>query len=308
MSLFARADFHTAMYMEHLRNQGFKRYPENPFLEVYKMRDNLYSLLGRSPGGSRGSDAWMHLLIGPEKAMLIDTGFGIGDLKALVDRLTGGMPVIVVNTHFHGDHTLGNSYFEKAYIHEYDADMLRRPVTPESRSRFIRAKDDPEYTFSEEDMAPIRPYDIIAVPDGYTFDLGQNYIIELIHIPGHTPGGCVYLDKQSRILFSGDAILPTPIIITGPRGDGPYSEFGTVTALSNALPKLKAKMDQFDVLYAGHSILEYTNMAVVGMMKACRDILRDPNDYLEAGDNGHGTPGYLMDEGATGIIYSMEKI
>lgn len=308
MNLFARADFHTAMYMEHLRNKGFERYPENPFIEVYKMRDKLYSLLARAPGAARGADAWMHLLIGPQKAMLIDTGFGIGDLKALVDRLTGGMPVIVVNTHSHGDHTLGNSYFEKVYIHEYDADVLRRPVTPESRARFLTAKDDPEYPFTEADLAPIRPYEIVAVPDGYTFDLGNDYTVELIHIPGHAPGGCGYIDKQSRILFSGDAILSTPIIITGMPGKGPYSEFGTITALSKALPKLKEKMDQFDVLYPGHSILEHPNTAVIGMMKACRDILRDPDDYLEAGDNGHGMPAYLMDEGVTGIIYTKEKI
>ena len=50
------------------------------------------------------------LLIGPEKAALIDTGCGIGNLRQAVAELTD-KPVIVINTHTHFDHLGGNRQF-----------------------------------------------------------------------------------------------------------------------------------------------------------------------------------------------------
>ena len=49
----------------------------------------------------------IYLLEGKEKAMLIDTGWGAGNLRACVEKLTD-KPLIVVNTHFHPDHSAGN--------------------------------------------------------------------------------------------------------------------------------------------------------------------------------------------------------
>ena len=59
----------------------------------------------------------MWLIIGPHKAMLIDTAYGLGDMKGLVDEITGGMPLIVANTHVGPDHVLGNCSFDKVYCH-----------------------------------------------------------------------------------------------------------------------------------------------------------------------------------------------
>ena len=73
-------------FMKMLREQDRtkKVYPVDPYVEVYQFRDNLYGLLTESADGM--GDPWMYLLIGPEKAMLVDTGFGIGNLKGLVRR------------------------------------------------------------------------------------------------------------------------------------------------------------------------------------------------------------------------------
>ena len=57
----------------------------------------------------------MFLIEGDEKAMLIDTGAGIGDLKAQVEKLTD-KPLIVVNTHGHVDHTGGNMQFDEVWM------------------------------------------------------------------------------------------------------------------------------------------------------------------------------------------------
>lgn len=61
----------------------------------------------------------MHLICGECGALLLDTGYGIGNLKSVIEQLTD-KPVSVFNTHWHGDHTGGNSQFENVYMHEFD--------------------------------------------------------------------------------------------------------------------------------------------------------------------------------------------
>ena len=95
-------------YMKQLRekNKTKKIYYVNPYVEVYQFRENLYGLYTYNLDGL--SDPWMYVIVGPERALLIDTGFGLGDTKGLVDEITGGLPLMVVNTHNGPDHAYGN--------------------------------------------------------------------------------------------------------------------------------------------------------------------------------------------------------
>ena len=300
MSTFERADFYTGLYMEHLRNQGAVRYPEDPLVETFRMRDNVYSMLSKSPG--MGGDAWMHLIIGPERALLIDTGFGIGNLKALVERLTD-KPYDVVNTHFHGDHTLGNFQFDRVYCHEYDADALKEAMKGENRSRFMP----PEKKYYEDsDVIPVRDYEVVGVKDGHIFDLGDGYEVELIHLPGHAPGGCGFIDRTRRILFSGDALVSTPCLICGRQPEGKYAKYMTVQAYYEQLQKLMTKIDDFDCLFPGHAILGYTKKAVPDMLTACREVLKDPKSFLEI-DPERGNA-KLKDVGAAAFAYTDNRV
>ena len=74
--------------------------------------------------------ASMFLLIGTEKAMLIDCGMGIGDLRGAVEMLTD-KPILLVLSHGHIDHTGNVRQFGEAWIHPADAQM---PM-PESLER-----------------------------------------------------------------------------------------------------------------------------------------------------------------------------
>lgn len=98
-------------------------YPEiNPNAEVYKMRDNLYCIYY---DGIHCGEMWCYLIDGPQKAMLIDTAFGLGDLKGLIHKLIGDKEIIVCNTHCHIDHVSGNSHFDKVYCHYADQNILK---------------------------------------------------------------------------------------------------------------------------------------------------------------------------------------
>ena len=73
----------------------------------------IYYIEGIAPGAFKIYEqrtATMYLVCGTEKACLIDTAFGLGDLKEITEQL-GHLPVTVVNTHGHSDHVLGNQRF-----------------------------------------------------------------------------------------------------------------------------------------------------------------------------------------------------
>ncbi len=64
--------------------------------------------------------ASVFLLIGRDKAMVIDAGMGIGDLKRAIRKLTD-KPLVVVISHGHVDHTGNARQFEEIWIHPNDA-------------------------------------------------------------------------------------------------------------------------------------------------------------------------------------------
>lgn len=77
----------------------------------------------------------MFLLKGTERALLIDTGVGMTDLKKLISWLTP-LPYDVVLTHGHPDHIGGAAQFEEVYIHEKDEDSLK-PINYDSIADYV---------------------------------------------------------------------------------------------------------------------------------------------------------------------------
>lgn len=262
-------------------------------------RDGLWHIYARSPGG--GGDAFAHLIPGENAAILLDTGFGIGDLKSMVESLTS-LPIIVVNTHNHGDHTMGNPQFSKVYIHELDAPGLYRMM--EMPTREVPPEDQREYKYVQKDLVQPRPYEVVSFQDGYVFDLGGGYEFEVFHLPGHSPGGIALLDKKRRILFSGDALVWTPTLILSWPGM-PFTPYHTVEKFREGLTRLISRMDDFDLIYPGHSRQGLPTTLVTDMAACC--------DELLAGDTtvhyrimGSGSPVHV--HGMAKIAFSEDKI
>ena len=201
-------------YMKLLReNNRTKRvYDVDPYAEVYQFRDNMYGILTESADGM--GDVWSYLIIGPEKAMLIDTGFGIGKLKDLVDEITGGLPLIVANTHCHFDHAYGNCQFERCYCHENETDEMNLKQDPHIWDYLFDKNGKGIWLdFDRKDIVRFKRYEVVGVPDGYIFNLGGDYEVELVWIPGHSAGHAMFLDKKNRIphlIETCDAIIADP--------------------------------------------------------------------------------------------------
>jgi glyoxylase-like metal-dependent hydrolase (beta-lactamase superfamily II) len=154
-------------------------------------------------------DVKSHLVVGSDRAILIDTGMGIGDLSAVVDELTD-RPIAVVNSHAHWDHIGANWRFADIAIHRAEADRLQRGVGSE-RLRLAFAEHHltgPLPPGTDQDAMTIPPSQPTSLLDGgETIDLGGRRL-EVIHAPGHSPGGIVLLDRDNGVLFSTDVAYP----------------------------------------------------------------------------------------------------
>ena len=132
----------------------------------------------------------MFLLEGSEKALLLDTGFGTGDLCRLISSLTK-KPLMLVLSHSDRDHVGGCAQFE--------GDVFLHPAEFE---RFL-------------ENAPKNRLSLKPLWEGDTIELG-GWSLKVLHLPGHTPGSIMLLDEKRGVLFSGDSVQSGPIYMFGP--------------------------------------------------------------------------------------------
>ena len=130
-----------------------------------------------------------YLICGSERALLVDSVNGYEDLSEIVRSLTD-LPVIVVNTHGHGDHIFGNVYFEEAWLHPADNGLY---------DMFFG------YAKEEMDKHNLRPCPVKPLEIGQIFDLG-GVQLEVVDLKGHTAGSIGLLDKAGRIIYTGDGL------------------------------------------------------------------------------------------------------
>ena len=147
----------------------------------------------------------LYLIEGGEKAILIDTGEGVGHLRRLVESLTD-KPVTVLVSHGHVDHAPGAAEYDTVYMNEKDIPIYRRMCTMEERKGYLQACMGPRYPeLTEEDFtAPDPDKAFLPLHGGMIFDIGGIHI-EVCDFPGHTPGCMAFLVRELRTLILGDA-------------------------------------------------------------------------------------------------------
>ena len=192
----------------------------------------------RRPVLHDGTNCYILIDKNSAKAAIIDPG---GDAEALIKTLAElkVTPTLIINTHGHWDHIGANKPLQQHYglaiaIHASDAPMLSDGKR--NAARFFAGNGD-----GGEAKRVLKDGDII--------ELGA-LKIEVLHTPGHTPGGiCLHLDK---LLFSGDTLFNLSIGRTDLTG-------GDYEAITQSLTRLSALPDDLLVL-PGHgpdSVLGY---------------------------------------------------
>ncbi|MBW9116926.1 MBL fold metallo-hydrolase [Rhizobium cauense] len=151
---------------------------------------------------------------GRDRDMLVDSGMGVVSLREWVP-LVSERDLIAVASHTHFDHIGCHHEFECRAVHSAEADLLANPTR-------INTLADPYVTDDIFDALPPEPYcskcySVKKAPatrlleDGDVVDLGDR-IFEVIHTPGHSPGGIALWEAATETLFSGDILYDGPLI------------------------------------------------------------------------------------------------
>lgn len=154
----------------------------------------------------------MYLVIGTDRAVLIDSGMGIGDLAAEVGARTD-LPCLVLNTHYHWDHIGANARFPSRAIHHSEKDLVAMEPDVSDVREAMRAPGAMAALPAGFDPAAYR---ILTVPatqvleDGDRIDLGGRSL-RVLHTPGHSPGHVCVFDEGTGILFTGDTAFRGPL-------------------------------------------------------------------------------------------------
>lgn len=171
------------------------------------------------------------LIVGTQRAMLLDTGAEPCDILGLIRSVTQ-LPLIVLHTHGDGDHTANDDKFTDIYAHPDEFPIIRR--------------------FRPELTAHLHP-----ITGASSFDLGGR-ILQVVETPGHTPGSICLLDRQGRILFSGDTLSYGPVFLFGDHRDI-HTYRQTLTKLMNL---------GFDTIYPCHNSCPVSLTVIPALMAA----------------------------------------
>ena len=85
---------------------------------------------------------------------------------------------------------------------------------------------------------------LISDNDGDIIDLGGRRL-EVIHIPGHSPGSIALLDRDNRVLFTGDHFFPGPLYC--------HADDVEIEKYVASNRKLADMVDLYDHVLSGHN-------------------------------------------------------
>lgn len=225
--------------------QQLERMPiDDDWFEVYRVRDGVFAIY--EPG--QFEEVISFLVTGRERALLFDTGLGIGDIRSVTRALTE-LDVIVLNSHTHYDHIGGNYQFSN--ILGTDTEYTRRNEagsTVDAVAEFVGPgwvwKPWPE----NSDSSTYRSMPFVVsdrVVDGQVIDLGGR-VLEVLLTPGHAPDSLCLIDRANRLLFTGDTFYLAPLYA--------HLEGSDVAQYSATTQRLAGLSGEVDYLLTAHNV------------------------------------------------------
>jgi glyoxylase-like metal-dependent hydrolase (beta-lactamase superfamily II) len=215
------------------------------WFEVYEVASNLFAFCEPR----HYENTTVSLIIGPEKAALIDTGCGIGNLRKAVEEVTD-KTVVVINTHTHLDHLGSNRQFDE--IAMFDHQLSRRTAMEGASHQNLQREILAENLVTKPWPRDFDPTDFTLPPfnvdhwlrDGDRLDLGGQDL-EVIYTPGEAADHICLLDRADRILFCGDILLHGPVWT--------HLAGGSLKDLVTSYRRLMGHFEEFDHLMPGHN-------------------------------------------------------
>ncbi len=207
------------------------------------------------------------LIEGAEKAVLVDTGTGAGNLKDYVKGLTD-KPLEVILTHGHCDHAGGAAPFERVWLHKNDLNLVKHHAAMDMKTDYAHFTTGQDFPL--EDFAPERTAGYLPLENGQIFDLG-GVTLEAIHVPGHTQGMMCVLNREERAILFGDACNPAVFLWA--------EEASCVEDYRNALLELKKQEGRWDTVMLSHGPTTIDKGILDGVIAVCGEIMAGANDW-----------------------------
>lgn len=268
------------------------------YFKTFQINDHIYQF--KDPLG-----VLCTLIIGKKKAMLIDTCYGIGDLSSLVNNYTN-LPLIVIASHGHMDHTGGNYQFNEVYINELDINLCKQYNSFNWRKNEILTATNINALPDSFDVTSFlaQREGNLKIIDNYTnIDLGT-ITCEVIPMEGHTKGSIGIYIKEDKILVVTDATCPFVWMF--------LEESTTVETYINMLERtLKIP---FEYILLGHGtgtlvprkrVFDFLNIAKNIDIKMAKKVTF--NNFEEYNSYCY-TLGKMYDQNDCGIVFDPNKL
>ena len=204
------------------------------------------------------------LLTGKEKALLIDSGMQVRNAREIAGTITA-LPLELLNTHADMDHVGSNDEFSSFYMN------------PSEASNYYNVQN--------------KSGTIMPVYEGDVLDLGEREL-EIIALPGHTPGSIALLDKKHRCLFSGDPIQDGNIFMFGVQRE--------MHAYILSLQRLEKRIDEFDEVFPSHGSIPVKTELIGKLIEGAQKVLAGKITGKKA--EIHGKPIMRYDIGAAAFL------
>ena len=262
-----------------------------------KLSDHLYRIVD-------ALEVACYLVTGRERACLLDTCTGAGDLRRFVQELTG-LPLTVVVSHGHMDHLGGAGRFEKVFMKKADMPIFQVHRSCAFRAEFFSGH--LNLSLSPSDFAPVPEEVFEDLPEDTVLDLG-GVTVELLSFPGHTPGMVCPLIPGDRILIIGDACDDNVLLLDQ------YSS--TVSEYRDNLKKMKDMSGRYDRILGNHGSYAFTMELIDNVLESCDRILARKDAHLWVhiigewmySANAIGEDELRLDGKPGNVLYSEEKV
>jgi hydroxyacylglutathione hydrolase len=242
---------------------------QNKDLTITKLESNMWVM-------ETSDKTTLYLIEGTQKALLIDTGTRIAKLDSIISIITK-KPLEVVITHAHGDHAGNISFFKEIWMHPADTVILNKRY--KGKLNFVK--------------------------DGYVFDLGGTQI-EVSHMPAHTPGSIVLLDRKAGNCYSGDAFGSNHVWLQ-------LKPLSPMQTYVNSCQKMEKLMDNgITKIYCGH--YPYVKKAfdksyIISMRQLAEGLINGTGSEAQPYSNKVGCPNPMaVESGEATIVFDPDYI
>ena len=246
--------------------------------EVYHEKDlgnGLYSIMEKHhPDDTHG--VMFYLVIGSEKAALVDCGFGVTDtLPAFLAKLTD-KPIVCIVAHGHPDHAGAAALFDDIYMNEKDEPLLPVSLSYERRMDDVfgigfdgkpKPVDEELKSYCEKHIVMTEKLDYKPMKDGDVFDLGGKRL-EVVALPGHTQGSVALVNKEENYALISDCFSHRTAMVKAPT-----EKRAALTAYRDGLARFLGMIDDDTRMYWGHGVDSVPRAIPEAMLQACNEVL-----------------------------------